>query len=253
MAGHASHPRRRRDRARAGAGSPGPTANAKAAAEIVARYPDGAAGVGVDPACSTSPSGRSARRPDTQGWLPIPVIEFVARELDMPVDPRARGRDLLHHVQPRAGRPLPRPGVRDDAVHAARLGRRARGLQQARAEEGPHHRRRPVHADRGRMPRRLRQRADGPDQRRQLRGSDRGQHGRDPRRAGRAARRPSPARRSTARPAAPRAARPRSRKWPSAITTIGGSGDGTDIVKIVVAIVHRSSSRGRSSRASSAC
>ena len=43
----------------------------------------------------------------------------------MPYDPRARGRDLLHHVQPRAGRPLPRPGVRDDAVHAARLGRRA--------------------------------------------------------------------------------------------------------------------------------
>jgi NADH-quinone oxidoreductase subunit E len=41
-----------------------------------------------------------------------------------------------------------------------------------------------------------------------------------------AAERPSPARRSTARPAAPKAARPRSRKWPSAITTIGGSGDG---------------------------
>src|SRR4051794_551485 len=33
------------------------------------------------------------------------------------------------------------------------------------------------------MPRRLRQRPDGPDQRRQLRGSNRGEHDRDPRRA----------------------------------------------------------------------
>ncbi len=104
-------------------------------------------------------------------------------------------------------------------------------------EEGPHDRGRPVHADRGRMPRRLRQRADGPDQRRQLRGPDRRQHGRDPRRAGRAARRPSRARRSTARPAAPRAARPASRRWPSATTIIGGSGDGTR---------HRSRSSSRS-------
>src|SRR4029450_506127 len=38
-------------------------------------------------------------------------------------------------------------------------------------------------------------------------------------------RRPGPARRSTARPAVPKAARPRSRRWPSAITTIGDSGD----------------------------
>ena len=34
--------------------------------------------------CSISPSGRSARRRNTQGWLPVPVIEFVARELGMP-------------------------------------------------------------------------------------------------------------------------------------------------------------------------
>ena len=132
---------------------------------------------------------------NTQGWLPIPVMEFVARELDMPYDPRARGRDLLHHVQSGAGRPLPRPGVRDDAVHAARLGRRVRGLRQARPQEGPDHRGRPVHADRGRVPRRLRQRADGPDQRRQLRGPDRGEHGRRSSTRWPAARRPSPARR----------------------------------------------------------
>jgi hypothetical protein len=76
----------------------------------------------------------------TQGWLPIPVIEFVAARARHAADPRARGRQLLHHVQPGAGRPLPRPGVRHDAVHAARLRRRARGLLQARAQEGPHHR-----------------------------------------------------------------------------------------------------------------
>ena len=95
--------------------------------------------------------------------------------------PRLRGRDLLHDVQPRAGRPLPRPGLRHHAVHAARLGRCARRLLRQGAEEGPHHRGRPVHLDRGRMPRRLRQRADGPDQRRQLRGPDLREHDRDPR------------------------------------------------------------------------
>ena len=41
------------------------------------------------------------------------------------------------------------------------------------------------------------------------------------------ARRPSPARRSTARPAAPKAGRRASRKWPSATTIIGGSGTAT--------------------------
>src|SRR3954467_12657682 len=40
----------------------------------------------------------------------------------------------------------------------------------------------------------------------------------------RAARFPSPARRSIARPAAPKAARPRSRKWPSAIMIIARNG-----------------------------
>jgi hypothetical protein len=73
-------------------------------------------------------------------------------------------------------------------------------------------------------PRRLRQRADGPDQRRQLRGPDRGEHGCDPRRAcggqvaqARAAGRP-PDELSRRRPDL------RSRKWPSAITTIGRNG-----------------------------
>src|SRR5688572_28319659 len=38
--------------------------------------------------------------------------------------------------------------------------------------------------------------------------------------------RSSPARRSSGRPAAPKAGRPASRRWPSAITTIGVSGNG---------------------------
>ena len=182
-----------------------------------------AAGVGVDPVPRPRPA--PGRRGDRHAGLAADPGDRIRRaRARHAAGPRAGSRQLLHHVQPRPGRQIPCPGVRHDAVHAARVGRCARRLLQARDEEGPHHRRRPVHADRGRMPRRLRQRADGPDQRRQLRGSDRGQHGRDPRRAGRAARRPSPARRSTARPARPKAARPRSRRWPSAITIIGGSG-----------------------------
>ena len=53
-------------------------------------------------------------------------------------DPRLRGRDLLHDVQPAAGRALPAAGLHDDAVLAARLGRGGRGLR----EEARHRRRR---------------------------------------------------------------------------------------------------------------
>ena len=41
----------------------------------------------------------------------------------MPQDPGARGRDLLHHVQPPAGRQEPAAALRHDAVLAARLRR----------------------------------------------------------------------------------------------------------------------------------
>ena len=104
-------------------------------------------------------------------------------------------------------------------------------------EEGPHHRRRPVHADRGRMPRRLRQRADGPDQRRQLRGPDRGQHGARSSTRWPPARQPKPGPQVDRQTSAPKAARPRSRRWPSATTIIGGSGDEGAILIAVVAIV----------------
>ena len=53
-------------------------------------------------------------------------------------DPRLRGRDLLHDVQPAAGRALVPAGLHDDAVLAARLGRGGRGLR----EEARHRHRR---------------------------------------------------------------------------------------------------------------
>ena len=98
--------------------------------------------------------------------------------------PRARGRDLLHHVQPRAGRPPLRAALRHDALHAARRGRHQGCVAQARRRAGSCHRRRHVLLERGRMPRRLLQRADGADQRRLLRGPDAGEFLQAARRSG---------------------------------------------------------------------
>ena len=140
----------------------------------------------------------------TQGWLPIPVIEFVGRELDMPPIQVLEVASFytMFNLAP-VGDSTSRCAERRPACCAGRTMCSAacykRGLRKG------HHRGRTVHADRGRVPRRLRQRADGPDQRRQLRRSDRGEHGRPILDALASARRPSRARRSTARPAAPRA------------------------------------------------
>ena len=59
-------------------------ANAKAAAEMVARYPAGRQASASIPFLDLAQRQVGAMT-GTQGWLPIPVIEFVARELDMPV------------------------------------------------------------------------------------------------------------------------------------------------------------------------
>ena len=59
-------------------------ANAKAAAEIVSRYPAGRQASASIPFLDLA-QRQVGLETDTQGWLPIPVIEFVARELDMPV------------------------------------------------------------------------------------------------------------------------------------------------------------------------
>jgi NADH-quinone oxidoreductase subunit E len=59
-------------------------ANAKAAKEIVAQYPPGRQMSASIPLLDLAQRQVGAET-DTQGWLPIPVLEFVAAELDMPV------------------------------------------------------------------------------------------------------------------------------------------------------------------------
>ena len=58
--------------------------NAKQAKVIVARYPDGRQRSAVMPLLDLAQRQVGAET-NTQGWLPLPVMEFVARELDMPV------------------------------------------------------------------------------------------------------------------------------------------------------------------------
>ncbi len=59
-------------------------ANAAKATEIVARYPAGRQRSAVMPLLDLAQRQVGAET-NTQGWLPIPVMEFVARQLDMPV------------------------------------------------------------------------------------------------------------------------------------------------------------------------
>ena len=57
--------------------------NAKKAKEIIGRYPVGRQASAVLPLLDLAQRQVGAET-KTQGWLPVPVIEFVARELDMP-------------------------------------------------------------------------------------------------------------------------------------------------------------------------
>ena len=59
-------------------------ANARAAADILTRYPKGRQASASIPFLDLA-QRQVGLETGTQGWLPIPVIEFVARELDMPV------------------------------------------------------------------------------------------------------------------------------------------------------------------------
>ena len=59
-------------------------ANAKAAKEIIARYPEGRQMSAVIPLLDLAQRQVGAET-RTQGWLPVPVMEFVARELGHPV------------------------------------------------------------------------------------------------------------------------------------------------------------------------
>ncbi|MES2136191.1 MAG: NAD(P)H-dependent oxidoreductase subunit E [Pseudomonadota bacterium] len=58
-------------------------ANAKAAKEIIARYPEGRQQSAVIPLLDLAQRQVGAET-NTQGWLPIPVQEYVAAELAMP-------------------------------------------------------------------------------------------------------------------------------------------------------------------------
>jgi NADH-quinone oxidoreductase subunit E len=58
--------------------------NAAKAKEVVARYPAGRQRSAVMPLLDLAQRQVGAET-STQGWLPIPVMEFIARELDMPV------------------------------------------------------------------------------------------------------------------------------------------------------------------------
>ncbi len=90
--------------------------------------------------------------------------------------PRARDRHLLHHVQPRAGRRQgAHPGVRHDALLAARRQRSQGGLPPPHRRRAPPVRRRRLLLGGGRVPRRLRECADGADRGRHLRGPDGGE------------------------------------------------------------------------------
>ena len=58
--------------------------NAAKAKEIIARYPAGRQRSAVMPLLDLAQRQVGAET-NTQGWLPIPVMEFVASELDMPI------------------------------------------------------------------------------------------------------------------------------------------------------------------------
>jgi NADH-quinone oxidoreductase subunit E len=59
-------------------------ANAARAKEAIKRYPEGRQRSAVMPLLDLA-QRQVGDETNTQGWLPVPVIEFVARELDMPV------------------------------------------------------------------------------------------------------------------------------------------------------------------------
>jgi len=58
-------------------------ANATNAAEIIARYPAGRQASAVMPLLDLA-QRQVGEETATQGWLPVPVIEFVAAQIDMP-------------------------------------------------------------------------------------------------------------------------------------------------------------------------
>lgn len=58
--------------------------NAAKVPQIIARYPEGRQRSAVMPLLDLAQRQVGAET-NTQGWLPLPVMEFIARELDMPI------------------------------------------------------------------------------------------------------------------------------------------------------------------------
>ena len=58
--------------------------NAAKAKDVITRYPEGRQRSAVMPLLDLAQRQVGADT-NTQGWLPIPVMEFIARELDMPI------------------------------------------------------------------------------------------------------------------------------------------------------------------------
>jgi NADH-quinone oxidoreductase subunit E len=58
--------------------------NAAKAKQIIARYPEGRQRSAVMPLLDLA-QRQVGIETNTQGWLPLPVMEYVARELDMPI------------------------------------------------------------------------------------------------------------------------------------------------------------------------
>ena len=107
------------------------------------------------------------------GWLPRKAIEAVAAQARHAGHPRDGGGDLLHDVQPRAGRKILHPVLRHDALRRCAERATSRRCCERRIGEQNHVTAgRHVLLARGRVPGRLLQRADGADQRRLLRGPD---------------------------------------------------------------------------------
>ena len=148
------------------------------AKHIIAKYPAGKQASAVMPLLDL------AQR-QNDNWLPRAAMDYVADMLGMP---RIRVYEVAtfytmynlkpvgkHFVQVCTTTPCWLRGS-DDVVKACK---RKLGIEMGETTAG-----RPVHGDRSRMPGCLRQRADGPDQRRLLRGPGRPEHGKAARRAG---------------------------------------------------------------------
>ena len=139
------------------------------AQEQIAKYPPGRQASAVIPLLWRA-------QEQDGGWLPQTAIETVAARLDMP-DIRVLEVATFYtmfNLEP-VGQVL-HPALRHDAVRAARRAAISRRCSSDRiGDAAPCLGRRQFLLARGRVPRRLLQRADGADQRRLLRGPDAGE------------------------------------------------------------------------------